>query len=127
MYLRIFSAAVLLALAGCSQKKGEDGQTAEAEATKEMVPCAFGGAKEFNAKCTVDRSIAEGKNYITVRHPDGGFRRLEVLDGGKRYASADGADAVEGGPNGAEVEVMVGDDHYLMPSNIPKDANAAAR
>jgi hypothetical protein len=115
MYLRISSALLLLSLAACSQGNSEEGQAEVAGGSKETVPCAFGEVKEFKNSCMVERSTAEGKSYVTLWHPDGGFRRLEVLDGGKGYATADGADDVEGGPNGKEFEVVVGDAHYLMP------------
>jgi hypothetical protein len=127
MYLRIFSAVILFTLGACSTgNSGEDKQSKQ-----ETVPCAFGDAKKFTDKCPVERSSAEGKNFATIWHPDGGFRRLEVIDGGKGYSAADGADVVEGGPNGREVEVMIGDDHYLMPGAqsgaLPDTANAAKR
>jgi hypothetical protein len=127
MFLRISSAAILLTLASCSQggdsqevvQVAADGGTAalkEAAASPSAVPCALGGAKEFDADCPVERSIEGGKTVIVVRHPDGGFRRLIELDGGKRFAAADGAQLAEHTANGKELEVTVADDHYLFPA-----------
>ncbi len=115
MFLRTSSALVLLSLAACSRATDGEGSNAVAEGPRETVSCAFGEVKAFKETCTVERSEADGKSYVTLWHPDGGFRRLEVLDGGKGYASADGAEAAQGVANGKEVEVVVSDAHYLMP------------
>jgi glucose/arabinose dehydrogenase len=127
MFLRISSAAILLALAACSKggdaqevvQVAADGSTEElpeAAASPASVPCALKGAKEFKADCLIERSTEGGKIMVLVRHPDGGFRRLIELDGGKRYAAADGAQRAELTANGKEVEVTVEDDHYLFPA-----------
>jgi hypothetical protein len=114
---------LVAALTACSSQPAPS-PTELAGKGAETVPCAFGEAKKFDAKCVLDRGNAEGKSVVTLWHPDGGFRRLEVLDFGKRYASLDGADEVVGGPNGREVEVSVGDSHYLMPAPAPAPANS---
>ncbi len=88
------------------------------------VPCALAGSKGFTAQCGMERSEVDGKSIITLRHPDGGFRRLVQLDGAKRYAAADGSDDVEIELNGAEIEVTLGEDHYLMPGPGSTDAGA---
>jgi hypothetical protein len=136
MYLRISSAVLaILALAACSKgndprkvvQVAADGSTEavpEAVASPPGVPCALAGAKEFKQDCLIERSSKGGKQFVVVRHPDGGFRRLVVIDGGKRYASADGAESAEVVANGKEVEVTVEDDHYLFPA---PGANAPQR
>lgn len=133
MSSRIYSLLLLaLCLSACSIKDGEGNAGEEADkgsdavaapGVPKTVPCALAGAKAFEQDCAVDRFRRDGNSYVTVRHPDGGFRRLLELDGGKRYAAADGADPVEMNANGAEIEVTVGDDHYLFPNPAP--ANAA--
>jgi hypothetical protein len=126
MFLRIFSAVLLVALAACSSKTPASGQPEVSEAAAaDSVPCAIAGAKTFTAQCAIERSAAEGKSLVVVHHPDGGFRRLFELQGGKSFAAADGADRVEIEANGAEVEVTVGDDHYLFPA--PAAAKNAAK
>src|SRR6266446_10240481 len=126
MSLRISSAVLLLgALAACSSKSGtaQSGQAGEAAKTAQMVPCALAGAKSFTDQCQLERGSEDGKPVLVVRHPGGGFRRLVELEGGKRFAAADGADPVSQEANGKEIEVTVGDDHYLFPG--PATANAA--
>lgn len=122
----------LLALAACSRggeaEPGESGGTAAesgveaAGAAAETAPCALAGARTFTAQCTVERSQVDGRTILTVRHPDGGFRRLVALEGGKGYAAADGSEEAHLEANGAEIEVTLGDDHYLLPGPGPADA-----
>lgn len=111
-------ALVALLLAGCSVK-GEQEQAASAEgsaaAAPETVSCALKGSDAFKERCTIERSASDGRNFIVLRHPDGGFRRLEELEAGKRYKSVDGADEVAVDANGADIELTVGEDHYLFP------------
>ncbi len=116
MFLRISSAVLLATLAACSSKSASPeaaGQSGEAAAT---VPCALAGAKTFTAACGVERSSLDGKAIVTLRYPDGGFRRLVELEGGKSFAAADGSDEVAIEANGKEIEVTLGDDHYLFPA-----------
>ncbi len=137
MFLRISSAVLLLgAAAACSSKEesaaqGASDQAGEAiaagDSVPQTVPCALAGAKEFKSDCTLERGTEGGKPMVIVRHPDGGFRRLLELDGGKRFAAADGADAVSIEPNQRELEVTVGDDHYLFPGPANAQASAAPR
>ncbi len=135
MFLRISSALlVFLALAACSSKEDAGGSSegtgaaaggAVGSGAAQSVACALAGGRSFTARCAVESSTLDGKTVITLLHPDGGFRRLIVLEGGKRYAAADGSDEVVIEANGAETEVTLGDDHYLMP--VPKPADAAKR
>ena len=139
MFLRISSAVLLAALAACSSKSGSSGAatqgagqgTSQSGETAAMVACALAGAKTFTADCRVERSQTDGKTVLVLRHPDGGFRRLVEMDGGKSFAAADGSDDVAIEANGKEIEVTLGEDHYLFPAPgagdaaPAKDANAA--
>ncbi|MGE3692250.1 MAG: hypothetical protein AB7F98_12820 [Novosphingobium sp.] len=121
----------LLTLAACSVKttEGQD-EAASGEANALIAPsgspatisCALAGAKEFKDQCGIERFVTDGKHFIVLRHPDGGFRRIEEVETGKRYRVLDGADEVAVDANGADVEVTVGDDHYLFPSLNPSNA-----
>ena len=113
-------ACLPLLLAACSAEPGTsdvpDG---------EQVACALNGAKNFGQACGVERMAQGGKQFVILRHPDGGFRRFELRDGGKRFVTADGAEAAVTVANGKEREVTVDDDHYLFPALAP--ANAPVR
>ncbi len=130
MFLRISSAVLLAAvLAACSSESGTSAAAGEgssgAPAVSVKVPCALAGAKSYTAECAVERDSRDGKVLVTLRHPDGGFRRLIELDGGKRFAAADGSDEVAIEANGKEIEVTLGDDHYLF--SVPSVTSAPAR
>jgi hypothetical protein len=124
MCSRISSAILLAAaLAACSGKSGSSDASGPADEGKLVsVPCALGGAKDFSSQCQLEQLDQGGKPVVILRHPDGGFRRLLVLESGKRYAAADGADAVASEPNGKDIEVSVGGDTYLIPAPAVPDA-----
>ncbi len=124
----------VILLAACSAKSG-DGQAspsgeasapASASTAPATVSCALNGTREFKDECQLERSAGEGRSYIVLRHPDGGFRRIEELEAGKRYKSLDGADEVVVEANEADLELTIGDDHYLFPgpSPAPNPSNA---
>ncbi|MCA1749511.1 MAG: hypothetical protein ABR601_07215 [Parasphingopyxis sp.] len=116
------------ALAGCGS--GEDADAidtldeAEAEATSRaaesgLVPCALAGAEQFGVDCTLDRSRTEEGLVLTVRHPDGGFRRLLVTDDGRGVIAADGAEqAVVSLRGDREIEVAIAGDRYRLPATV---------
>jgi hypothetical protein len=119
MFLRISSATLLLALAACSGKSA-----GEADANAERIACALGDAKTFTSACAVERTSQDGKSNVIIRHPDGSFRRFEVLADGHSLATTDGADPVEVTLNGKDTEITVGDDHYLFPAPAPSSGPA---
>ena len=64
---------------------------------------------------------------LTVRHPDGGFRRLQVVKDGRGLIAADGADVATVTPLGPrEVEVLLSGDRYRLPATVKQPAAAAA-
>ncbi len=77
--------------------------------------CATGNAATFAPDCTIERTRADNKTILVIRHKDGGFRRFEVLgfDGG--LVSADGADAAIVVADGNNVLVTVESDQYRIP------------
>ena len=137
MFLRISSALLpALLLAGCSFGSDEQASSQSRDSVggilgigevDETVECALNDAETFASECKVDRISQGGKRYIVVRHPDGGFRRLEELPGGKGFRAADGADQAETEANGQQIEVTVGADHYLFPAPARTTGNAAKR
>lgn len=121
--------ALVLALAGCGQEAGdraEEGKDAAGAAFK-MIPCALGEAKDFAPVCKVEETSVEGQIIWIVWHPDGGFRRFQMIDNGTRIATADGADEVELTRDGAEFIVRAGTDRYRFPAAQEPAASGAAR
>jgi hypothetical protein len=117
MFLRISSAAlVCLVLAACSATAPKVAEGAE------HIACALAGASQFAPNCAVERVTQGGALFLIVRHPDGAFRRFEVLEDGRGLALADGAEVAQIELSGAELEVAVGPDRYRFPATVKRDA-----
>ncbi len=115
--MRISSAAFLLLLTACSS----DATETPPPDPDDLIECALGGAAAFARDCAVERRQEEGGLFLVVRHPDGGFRRFEVLTDGHGLASADGADEARIAVHGEGIEVTVGADPYRFPAKIASD------
>lgn len=121
MPLRSSLVLLPLLLAACSG----DQPAGDPLPPRERVFCSLNDAPEFTSDCTVERSEAEGKPVLVVRHPDGGFRRFELSRDNNGLIAADGADEAGVAPNGTLLDVRVGKDRYRFPLEEPK-ADAAA-
>lgn len=116
----------LLALAACGQAKTDtqvlakvEARQAEQAADDGRVQCAPAGADAFARVCEIERAETERGVVLTVRHPDGGFRRLLVTTDGRGVVAADGAEpAVVTLVGTDEIEVALGDDHYRLPATM---------
>jgi len=121
------------ALAGC--QPDQDGSASEADAAAtvaevvtgpvapglDRIACALGGSQEFASSCEVERlKDAEGL-HLVVRHPDGGFRRFDVLDDGRGLAVSDGALQSETEFVDGLAQVSVGKDRYRIPATQAGD------
>jgi hypothetical protein len=113
--MRISDAALLLScLAGCSAG-------APSGAHGDMIDCALASAPNFTHDCTVERVKQAGATLLIVYHPDGGFRRFKLLDGGKSLAAADGAEALAIARSPDRVDVSVDSDRYRFPAAMLSD------
>lgn len=124
MSTRISSVLLIAVLAGCGESKTDTKVLAKVEARQAAqaaddgrVQCAPDGAAAFARVCEIDRAESEGGMVLTVRHPDGGFRRLLVTRDGRGVIAADGAEPAAVTLIGQEeIEVAIGDDHYRLPA-----------
>jgi len=87
------------------------------------LACAVGGAKAFAQECTVERQREGDTLFLTVRHPDGGFRRFEVLKDGKGLAPADGMKPATVAFANDVLTVTVDADRYRFPATAMKHAD----
>jgi len=98
-------------LAGCGGAVPAD----SADAGDGRIECRPEGTADFAATCLLER---EGET-LTLRKPDGGFRRLVVTTDGRGVAAADGAE-----PAGVRVigegriEVTIGGDAFRLPATV---------
>ena len=88
----------------------------------EMIACAVGGSAEFSESCAVERVASNERLLLTVHHPDGGFRRFQVMKDGSGVATADGADQAVSKLSGKVLEVAIGADRYRFPATQKRDA-----
>jgi len=107
-----------LSLAACDQA-APSGGGGSAQAGGATIPCALAGAAEFKSGCTVERTRVADGIVLTLHHPDGGFRRLQVATDGRGVVTADGADAASVKVIGSDaIEVTVGEDRYRLPATV---------
>ena len=115
--MRISSLLLALALAGCGRSSAPpvaDGA--------EHVACALAGATQFAPTCAVERSQQGSTLVLVVRHPDGGFRRFDVVDTGQGLAVTDGAQVARVAIRDGLLDVTVGPDRYRFPMTLRRNA-----
>jgi hypothetical protein len=115
-----FALPALLLLAGCGDpdtaQEAEDAAGAEGN---DRIACAVGGAATLDRVCTLDRTSSPDGTTLTLRHPDGGFRRLLVTRDGRGVIAADGADpALVTVVEAQEIEVSLAGDRYRLPATL---------
>jgi hypothetical protein len=117
MSTRISETLLLCAfLGGCGSGSATPEQVAQA-AGDAGIFCRTGGATEMARRCVVERTGSGAGAILTIRHPDGGFRRLEVVTDGRGVANADGSEEATvllTGDN--QAEVAIAGDRYLLPA-----------
>ena len=115
---RIAPAAALLLLAACGESDAPDEQTAAAAAS-DKIECAVGGSTGFERACTVESGAGPEGLTLTLRAPDGSFRRLLVTTDGRGVVAADGAEPAAVTPlSGNRIEVTIGGDRYRLPATV---------
>lgn len=112
---------LLLALAACGREEAgtPEGEAAIAQAeAAPRIACARGSA-QLAPDCTVERAQGEDGLTLTLRHPDGAFRRLLVTTDGRGVVAADGAEPARVTVTGAnEIDVAVADERYRLPATV---------
>jgi|TARA_R100001244_G_scaffold96522_7_gene72333 hypothetical protein len=133
MSTRIFNIVVLaLALTAC-ENRPDNGILAEAEQRAASragddgrIECAINGASGFSRDCYTERLSGENGVTMIIRHPDGGFRRFNVLTDGRGLEAADGFDKANISiAEDGRILVSVGPDQYLLPARIKAEEETA--
>lgn len=107
--------AACLLLAAC----GDGSDNPASQTAAERIECALAGGKSFERGCTTETMPGEKGRMLVVHHPDGGFRRFNILTDGRGLAPADGFDETSIKIlGGGMIEVRSGDDMYRLPANI---------
>lgn len=116
----------LLTLAACGEGETNTQVLARVEADQGAraadegrVQCALAGATAFARVCEIERTETDRGLVLTIRHPDGGFRRLLVTKDGRGVVAADGAEpAIVTIVDPREIEVALAGDHYRLPATV---------
>ena len=125
------SFGLLLILTACDvpDKVGQARAKAEADALANAegnIECMPPGRDRFTRMCAIDRTQTQDGLYLTIRHPDGGFRRLLVTTDGRGVVAADGAETAVVTPLGpTEIEVALGGGRYRLPATVKPTATPA--
>ena len=125
MFTRISNVALALLLISCSESEKSNGPASlvqqqgsaqtQAPAEPPKTICAVDGEAELAPVC--DRELVDG--MLTLRHPSGGFRRLQIMTDGRGVIAADGAElAVVATIGTSLIEVRVGSDRYRLPAVV---------
>ena len=128
MFMPISKFAVPLILAvslsACGGNEADDLKNAESDAAEQAaldgkIECALAGSAAFERTCTTEQIAANDGKILVIRHPDGGFRRFDILTDGRGLAPADGFDETKISlMDGGMIEVSSGDDKYRLPAQI---------
>ncbi|MCJ2178011.1 hypothetical protein [Novosphingobium album (ex Hu et al. 2023)] len=115
---RHLGATFTLLVAACSS----GGEAPPVAAGDERIDCALGGAEKLGRVCSVERSEKDGKLTLIVHHPDGAFRRFDVMTDGTGLSVTDGAEQAQTKLVDGKLDVTVGADRYLFPVTMKADA-----
>lgn len=121
--MRISSSCLLVAVAlgGCTPEVNQP----QAEEGALKIECALGEGSQFGPDCLIERTVSDGQTIVTVRHPDGGFRRFEQLDDGRGLAEVDGADVATRSLEDDTLLITVGEDQYRFAATRQQAGDAA--
>ena len=106
---------LLVPLAACQPA---DLQNATLEADG-RIDCRIGNDDQYQRFCSVERERTDQGLLLTVRKPDGGFRRLIATRDGRGVVAADGAEPAEVTIVGDNlIEVAIAGDHFRLPARV---------
>lgn len=109
----------LALLGACHSQPSNPFGTTDAD----RIECRLGPATAFDRACVVERTAGPDGLVLTVRHSDGGFRRLLVTKDGRGVVAADGAEPATVSITGRDgILVRVGGDAYRLPATVQTGA-----
>ncbi len=133
MSMQIFRSAILICLVtACGRPDNEVLAEAEERAASQApddgkIECAINGDTNFSKGCETERLAGEDGVTLIIRHPDGGFRRFNILTDGRGLAAADGAEQAKISiVEDNKILVSVGPDKYIIPAKMKTTAKSIA-
>lgn len=107
---------------GADSLEKADAQAAASGAEAGRIACAMAGSGSFSETCSIEQSQGNEGTILTIRHPDGGFRRLAIASDGRGVIAADGAETAVVTPLAQGlIEVQLGDARYRLPATVKAD------
>ncbi len=83
------------------------------------IACAIAPSTAFARTCIIESANNATGRLLTIRHPDGGFRRFRITTDGRGVITADGAEPAAVAVTGNnEIEVTIGGDRYRLPATV---------
>lgn len=82
----------------------------------QLIQCAIGPGTDFEPVCTGEQITSEEGDAFIIHHPDGSFRRFEMLPDGKGVALADGANELSQEIDGDELLITLEGERYRLPT-----------
>lgn len=106
-------------VAGCTPSEPES-LTGDDES---RIACALGDETEFTEQCDAERVQNGAVHELVMRHPDGGFRRFEIVSDGRGLVAADGSEEAVVTPlTDGRIQLSVGGDRYRLPATVKRGA-----
>ena len=85
----------------------------------EPIECLVPGQTGFETSCSVEEASSPDGKVLTVRSPDGEFRRLLIVSDGRGLIAADGAEEIKVKPAGpGKIDVSIGDIVWRLPARV---------
>ena len=131
IYKFLIIAAMVLGIAACGKNDKAAFDQAEKSASKEAaldgkIECALAGSTTFDRVCTTDKISGPEGQILVIRHPDGGFRRFNILTDGRGLSPAEGFDETKITIlSSGLIELKSGDDLYHLPAQIKASEKSA--
>ena len=112
--------AVPLFVAGCGPGGTADrGAAVAGEPDDGRIECRVGNARQFERFCTVEHADGPAGRTLTLRKPDGGFRRLRLAQDGRGVVAADGAEPARVTIIDEDrIEVTIAGDSFRLPATV---------
>lgn len=105
-------------LAGCSGNASSEADSLTG-GEENRIACALGDETEFTEQCDAERVQNGDRRELVMRHPDGGFRRFEIVSDGRGLVSADGSEEAVVTPlSDGRIQLSVGGDRYRLPATV---------
>ncbi|MEE9433953.1 MAG: hypothetical protein V3V15_06910 [Sphingorhabdus sp.] len=122
----VFLILATVAVTACGEQEADPKalENAEQAATEQAaedgkIDCALADVTDFTRVCETERIAGPDGQILVIRHPDGGFRRFNVLTDGRGLEPAEGFDptSITILDNGF-IEVNSGGDRYRLPAKV---------